>query len=83
MTVEPGFGGQDFMPEMMDKVTAAQAWRERHGASFLIEVDGGIAPDTARVARDAGAEVFVAGHAIFSQANPQIALATLRRAVQG
>jgi ribulose-phosphate 3-epimerase len=83
MTVEPGFGGQEFMPEMMDKVTAAKAWRERHGAQFLIEVDGGIAPDTARVARGAGAEVFVAGHAIFSQTNPQIALATLRRAVQG
>jgi ribulose-phosphate 3-epimerase len=83
MTVEPGFGGQEFMADMMDKVTAARTWRERHGARFLIEVDGGIAPDTARVARDAGAEVFVAGHAIFQQPNPQIALATLRRSVQG
>jgi ribulose-phosphate 3-epimerase len=71
------------MADMMDKVRAAKTWRERHGARFLIEVDGGIAPDTARVARDAGAEVFVAGHAIFRQPNPQIALATLRRAVQG
>jgi ribulose-phosphate 3-epimerase len=82
MTVEPGFGGQAFMAEMMDKVRAAKAWRERAQARYLIEVDGGIAPDTARIARAAGAEVFVAGHAIYRQANPDIALATLRDAVR-
>ena len=82
MTVEPGFGGQAFMADMMAKVKEATAWREAHGARYLIEVDGGIAPDTAKVARVAGAEVFVAGHAIYRQSNPQIALATLRDAVR-
>jgi len=82
MTVEPGFGGQVFMTEQMAKVEAAVEWRARRGAHFLIEVDGGIAPDTARIARAAGAEVFVAGHAIYRQSNPEIALATLRQAVR-
>ena len=82
MTVEPGFGGQSFMSDQMAKVEAAAAWRARHGARFLIEVDGGIAADTARTARAAGAEVFVAGHAIYRQPNPEIALANLRQAVR-
>jgi ribulose-phosphate 3-epimerase len=82
MTVEPGFGGQVFMADMMAKVREAAAWRKQHGARYLIEVDGGIAPETAKVARAAGAEVFVAGHAIYAQPNPQIALATLRDAVR-
>jgi ribulose-phosphate 3-epimerase len=82
MTVEPGFGGQSFMSDQLAKVQAAVEWRARHGARFLIEVDGGIAPDTAHTARAAGAEVFVAGHAIYRQTNPEIALATLRQAVR-
>jgi ribulose-phosphate 3-epimerase len=81
MTVEPGFGGQSFMTGMMDKVAAAKAWRERHGAHYLIEVDGGINADTAAVARRAGADVFVAGHAVFRQPDPRAALAGLRAAV--
>jgi ribulose-phosphate 3-epimerase len=81
MTVEPGFGGQAFMPEMLDKVRAAVAWRKRHGARYLIEVDGGIAPATARRARRAGADVFVAGHAIYRQPDPRRALSRLRDAV--
>ena len=82
MTVEPGFGGQEFMTEMMPKVFEAKQWRAQHGASFLIEVDGGIASDTARVARAAGADVFVAGHAIYGASDPAAALAALRLAVQ-
>ena len=82
MTVEPGFGGQAFMSDMMPKVKEAREWRSQHGARYVIEVDGGIAPDTAKIARAAGAEVFVAGHAIYPQSNPQIALATLRDAVR-
>ena len=81
MTVEPGFGGQEFRPEMLDKVRAARAWRERHGAHFLIEVDGGIAPDTAARARAAGAEAFVAGHAVYGQPDPRGALEALRASV--
>jgi ribulose-phosphate 3-epimerase len=82
MTVEPGFGGQDFMPDMMIKVREATASRARLGARFLIEVDGGIAADTARIARAAGAEVFVAGHGIYRQPDPFQALVSVRAAVR-
>jgi ribulose-phosphate 3-epimerase len=81
MTVEPGFGGQEFMADMMAKVRQATEWRKERGARYLIEVDGGIAPNTARVARAAGAEVFVAGHAIYGQPEPRAALEALRVAV--
>ena len=82
MTVEPGFGGQAFMADLMPKVTAARDWRAKNGASFLIEVDGGIAPDTAPIARRAGAEVFVAGNAVFGTPDPAQALERLRAAVR-
>ena len=78
MTVEPGFGGQAFMPGMLDKVRAAREWRESHGGHFLIEVDGGIAPATAKQSRLAGAEVFVAGHAVYREPEPRKALEQLR-----
>jgi len=78
MTVEPGFGGQAFMPEMLDKVRAAHAARADGRGSFLIEVDGGIGPGTAQLARAAGADAFVAGNAIFAQPDPARALAELR-----
>lgn len=83
MTVEPGLGGQSFMEPMLDKVSEAAAWRARHGAAFRIEVDGGIAAGTARLARAAGADVFVAGHAIYRQPDPLAALAALREAIAG
>lgn len=81
MTVEPGFGGQAFMPEMLDKVRAAVDERSRRALSFVIEVDGGIGPETARAARGAGADVFVAGHAVFRATDPRSALAELRAAI--
>jgi ribulose-phosphate 3-epimerase len=81
MTVEPGFGGQAFMEPMLDKVRAAREWRAAHGAGYLIEVDGGIAPDTAARARAAGADAFVAGNAVFRQHDPFEALGALRSAV--
>jgi ribulose-phosphate 3-epimerase len=83
MTVEPGFGGQAFMPEMLDKVRAAAAERARLKLDFLLEVDGGIHDETARLARAAGADVFVAGNAVFRAANPRQALAALRAAIAG
>jgi ribulose-phosphate 3-epimerase len=82
MTVEPGFGGQSFMAGMLDKVREAAEWRKRHGARFLIEVDGGIAADTARLSRAAGADAFVAGHAVYRAADPLVALAGLRAAIR-
>ncbi len=81
MTVEPGFGGQAFMPDMLDKVRAAAAERARRTLDFAIQVDGGIGPETARLARAAGADVFVAGHAVFRAADPRAALAGLRAAI--
>jgi ribulose-phosphate 3-epimerase len=81
MTVEPGFGGQRFMPGMLDKVREASARRQRGALSFRIEVDGGIAPDTAPQARAAGADVFVAGNAVFGQPSPAVALEGLRTSV--
>lgn len=81
MTVEPGFGGQVFMPEMMEKVSAARDERTRRKLDFVIEVDGGIAESTARTARAAGADVFVAGHAVFRAPDPRAALESLRAAV--
>jgi ribulose-phosphate 3-epimerase len=81
MTVEPGFGGQGFMRPQLEKVRAAVAWRAKHGARFVIQVDGGIAPETARESRAAGAEVFVAGHAIYRQPEPRLALEALRAAI--
>ena len=78
MTVEPGFGGQSFMPAMLDKVRAAHAARAAGRGTFLIGVDGGIGPGTAALARTAGADVFVAGNAVFAQPDPARALAELR-----
>jgi ribulose-phosphate 3-epimerase len=82
MTVEPGFGGQEFMPGMLDKVRAARMWRDRAAARLLIQVDGGIAPDTAALCRTAGADVFVAGSAVFRQSDPARALEELRAAIR-
>lgn len=65
MTVEPGFGGQAFMPETLPKVAEAARWRGEHGASYRIQVDGGIALDTIEAAAAAGADTFVAGSSVF------------------
>jgi ribulose-phosphate 3-epimerase len=81
MTVEPGFGGQAFMPDMLDKVRAAAAERAKKQLGFVIEVDGGIADATAKQARAAGADVFVAGNAVFRAPDPARALASLREAI--
>ena len=78
MTVNPGFGGQAFIPEMMGKVRAARQIREEQGLDLHIEVDGGIGPDTARVATEAGANVLVAGTAVFRATDPTKVIAELR-----
>ncbi len=76
MTVEPGFGGQEFMPEMIKKV---EYLRPRF--SGLISVDGGINLETALLATKAGANVFVAGSAIFKQSNRKEFIGKLRKAI--
>jgi ribulose-phosphate 3-epimerase len=65
MTVHPGFGGQAFRPEMMEKVRRAKEWRDSHGGKLHIEVDGGINAETARISIENGANVLVAGTSIF------------------
>jgi len=83
MTVEPGFGGQAFRPEVMPKVVEAAAWRREHDARFTIQVDGGIAADTIAIPARAGAENFVAGSAVFGASDRLAAvrqLASLARA---
>lgn len=66
MTVEPGFGGQSFMEDMMPKVSAVRSEIDRRGLDVDIQVDGGISKDTISIAAKAGANVFVSGNAIFS-----------------
>lgn len=65
MTVHPGFGGQAFRPEMMEKVKRANAWRSAHNPRLHLEVDGGITPETAAISIANGADVLVAGTSIF------------------
>ncbi len=69
MTVEPGFGGQALIPSTISKVAQAAAWRAEHDLDFTIQVDGGIAPSTIQDAARAGADIFVAGSAVFSAAD--------------
>ncbi len=76
MTVEPGFGGQEFMPEMLEKIRSL-----RPRFSGLISVDGGINLETGRKAAQEGADVFVAGSAIFKQPDRKVYMDQLRRAI--
>jgi ribulose-phosphate 3-epimerase len=78
MTVHPGFGGQAFRPEMMDKVRRAKEWREAHGGKLHIEVDGGIKPETARISIENGASILVAGTSIFRASDYAEAIRGLR-----
>jgi ribulose-phosphate 3-epimerase len=78
MTVEPGFGGQPFMPEMMDKVRAAVSIRERKGLKYRVEVDGGINVETAAIAREAGADTFVVGTSAYNAPDMAAALRAMR-----
>ncbi|MBR6361308.1 MAG: ribulose-phosphate 3-epimerase [Clostridia bacterium] len=79
MTVEPGFGGQSFMYDMMEKVTAVRNEADRLGLNLDIQVDGGINKETVAVAAKAGANVFVAGSAVFKAENAAEMIKTLRQ----
>ena len=78
MTVNPGFGGQPFMPEMLEKVSVAAQWRESDALDFHIQVDGGITVSTATLSVSAGANVLVAGTSVFKSPNAAIEIAGLR-----
>lgn len=83
MSVHPGFGGQSFMPEVLRKVESCRKWVDSHGLSTDIEIDGGISIETAPQARAAGANVFVAGTAVFRAENPASEIARLRSVIDG
>ena len=77
MSVEPGFGGQKFMPSALDKLRWLKAEREARGLHFLLEVDGGVDRTTAPLCVEAGADVLVAGSAVFGAADPAAAVQQL------
>ena len=78
MTVEPGFGGQHFMAEQMDKLRALRHALDESGRSILLEVDGGVDPETAPVCIENGADVLVAGSAVFHAPDRREAIRRLR-----
>ena len=78
MTVEPGFGGQSFMADMMPKVTALREEITRRGLSVSVQVDGGIGAATAPVAAAAGADVAVMGSAVFTAPDPRALVAQVQ-----
>ena len=78
MTVEPGFGGQSFLDLVMPKLRRARAMVRRHGASVWLQVDGGVSEETIERCADAGADVFVAGSAVYGAEDPAAAVQALR-----
>jgi ribulose-phosphate 3-epimerase len=71
MSVNPGFGGQKFIPSALHKVRKLTEMRASRQANFRIEIDGGIAPDTIAEAVRAGVEILVAGSAVFGRGHPK------------
>jgi ribulose-phosphate 3-epimerase len=78
MTVEPGFGGQSFMDSCLPKVTRARELIAKHGGDVWLQVDGGVSLETIERCADAGADVFVAGSAVFGADDPEKMVAELR-----
>ena len=83
MSVHPGFGGQSFIPEVLGKVESLRKMVDSQGLATDIQIDGGISIATARSARDAGANVFVAGTAVFGQQDRRQAIEELRHVIEG
>jgi ribulose-phosphate 3-epimerase len=79
MTVNPGFGGQRFISGMLPKIETLRRWIDERGLQVDLEVDGGIASETIASARGAGANVFVAGTAVFGAPDYAVAIAELRK----
>ncbi|MCL1905833.1 MAG: ribulose-phosphate 3-epimerase [Clostridiales bacterium] len=78
MSVNPGFGGQSFIPAALDKIRRLDMARAERGCSFIIEVDGGVSADNAAALARAGAGLLVAGAAVFGQSDPAAAFLELR-----
>ena len=82
MTVDPGFGGQSFIDSTIPKIATLRSWIDERGLDVALEVDGGISEQTIGAAARAGADVFVAGTAIFGTSDYSGAIAALRRAAE-
>jgi len=80
MTVNPGFGGQEFIGECLTKIEQAAAWREKLGLKYRIAVDGGIEFHTAANCDEAGADTFISGTGLFQHKNLKAAVAKMRKA---
>ena len=78
MSVNPGYGGQKFIPESLEKISELRGMIDERGLKTEIEVDGGINPETAKLCIDAGATVLVAGSAVFLANNPKDMIQQLR-----
>jgi len=80
MTVEPGFGGQKFLDLCLPKVRRARELADKHGLDLWLQVDGGVSLETIGRCAEAGADVFVAGSAVFGADDPEAMIASLREA---
>ena len=80
MTVEPGFGGQKFMADMLPKIETIRTWITERGLSCALECDGGIDANTAPLVKAAGCDVLVAGSAVFGRADRAAAISSIRNA---
>lgn len=78
MSVNPGFGGQSFIPRTLDKISRLHQMRLNRGLDFLIEVDGGVKDENAHALVQAGADVLVAGNFVFKAENPEVAIRSLK-----
>jgi ribulose-phosphate 3-epimerase len=83
MSVNPGFGGQSFLPQVLPKLKALRQMLDQSGFDIELEIDGGIGPDNARLVTEAGATVLVAGSAIFGQKDRAAAMRQIRSAAAG
>ena len=83
MTVEPGFGGQSFLDLCLPKIRTARALMDKHGVETWLQVDGGVSLETIERCAEAGADVFVAGSAVFSADDPDAMVAALRAKAEG
>ena len=82
MSVNPGYGGQSFIPETLAKVSALAQWRKENGAGYLIQMDGGLGPDNTELAVRHGCDVIVAGSAIFGKPDPAAVIRQMRLAAE-
>lgn len=81
MSVNPGFGGQKFIPKALEKIKELDAIRKEKGYSFVIEIDGGISTDNIKMVSDAGCDIFVAGSAVFKADDLEKRICEFKKAI--